>query len=326
MDIGWLPLGAFILTALGWLSRELWRWRKARRQAAYDSSQTLKDKKTLLEEVISKTEDTKRKDDLNNQLEEVNAALLGLYSERLYHTLKEAGLPTEEMLIADGQRGLQPEQARRFSEDIEEVTLLSRPVLTRSILLMLGNAYYYADQYQDAKDIYDKILKVSPDDPIALNNRGAAYQLLGRHDESLADYNRSLEMRPDHPDILIGRGTTLSKLQRYEEALSDLNRSIRLRPDDPNTLNNRGNTYDDLGRYDEALADYNRSLELRPDDPGTFYNIACLFSLWGKTDDALDYLEKAIALDKKSREMAKTDKDFDNIREDPRFKKLIEPD
>ena len=38
---------------------------------------------------------------------------------------------------------------------------------------------------------------------------------------------------------------------------------------------------------------------------------------------ALTYLEKAIGKDKKYKEMAKRDKDFDNIKNDSRFKKLI---
>jgi tetratricopeptide (TPR) repeat protein len=67
-------------------------------------------------------------------------------------------------------------------------------------------------------------------------------------------------------------------------------------------------------------------LELKPDHANTFYNLACFFSRRGKTDDALAYLEKAIEGDKKYREMAKTDEDFDNIRDDPRFEKLIGED
>jgi len=198
MDFGWLPLAAFILTAIGWISRELWRWRKAKRQAAHDASETLRDKKALLEDLISKIEDAGQKEKLQLQLDEVNAALLGLYKERLYHTLKEAGLPTEEMLIANGQRRLKPEHARQFNEVIEEVRLLSQPDVARSLLLLLGNAYYYTDQYQDAMDIYNKILKISPDDPITLNNRGATYEELGRYDDALTDYNNSLELMPDH--------------------------------------------------------------------------------------------------------------------------------
>jgi len=115
-------------------------------------------------------------------------------------------------------------------------------------------------------------------------------------------------------------------LGKYEEALANLNWSLELEPDNHITLNNRGLTYAKLERYDEALADYNRALELRPDDPGTLYNLACLFSLQKKTDDALDYLEKAISKDNKFREMAKTDEDFNNIRDDPRFNKIIETD
>ena len=108
--------------------------------------------------------------------------------------------------------------------------------------------------------------------------------------------------------------------------LADYNHSLALEPDTPEVLNNRGLAYTTLKRYGEALADFQRVLELKPDDPHKLYNLAWLFSLWGKTGEALDYLEKTIDGDNKYREMAKTDKDFDNIRDVPRFKKLIESD
>ena len=108
-----------------------------------------------------------------------------------------------------------------------------------------------------------------------------------------------------------------------DDALADYSRSLELRTDDPATLANRGITYAKMERYDEALADLNRSQELEPDDANTFYNLACLFSLWGKTDDALAYLKKAIGKAKEYREVARTDKDFDNICDDPGFTKLL---
>lgn len=156
--------------------------------------------------------------------------------------------------------------------------------------------------------------------------RGNYYHNQGKYNDALAAYNWSLELRPDDPTILNNRGNTYSALKRYDEAFADFNRSLELRPDNPTTLYNRGTTYPHLGRYDEALADLNRSLELRPDDPATLYNLACLFSLLGKPNDALAYLEKAVGKDKKYRELAKTDEDLNNIRDDPRFKKLIESD
>ena len=359
MGTGDLTLAAFILTAIGWISREIWRWRKAKMQAAHDAGTILKERKAHLEAMIAETEDADRKQTLIAQLDEVNALLVGLYTERLRHTLEEAGLPPEEVLVADGRSQLEPQQATRLDPVLAEVDAL-RSFLSTQDLFVLGNAYYHRGEYQDAKNIYDRILKLNPDDPIALNNRGVTYGQLERFDESLADCNRSLELRPDDPDTLnnrgiaygklgryndaltdfnrsleltpddpatlYNRGTTYYDLGRYDDALADFNRSLELRPDHPDTLNNRGITYAKLGRYDNALTDYNRSLELRPDDPDTLFNLACLFSLWGKTDEALAYLEKTIALDKKCREDGKTDKDFDNIRDDPRFKKLVESD
>ncbi|MBA7585590.1 Photosystem I assembly protein Ycf3 [subsurface metagenome] len=397
MDGGILALilaGAGLLGgAIGWLSSQYWQRWQAKRQAAGDASKILSDKKKLLEEMISGTEDESHKEELRLQLDEVNTALLGLHSERLRRTLKDAGLPPEEALVADGLSQLQPEQVNELKEEIKEVESLPQ---SESIwdLLALANAYYYSGQYKDAKHVYDKILISNPDDYTILSNRGVTYAKLGKHNEALADLNRALELRPDDPDTLNNRGNTYDNLERYDEALADYNRALELRPDDPDTLNNRGNTYDNLERYDEALADYNRALELRPDDPdtftnrgatygklkkydealadfnrslelrpddpdtltnrgatygklkkydealtelnrslelepdhpGTLYDLACLFSLWGKTKDALDYLKKAVDKDEEWREDAKTDEDFDNIRDDPRFKKLVGED
>jgi tetratricopeptide (TPR) repeat protein len=123
---------------------------------------------------------------------------------------------------------------------------------------------------------------------------------------------------------LILRIKTDSKLGRHEEALADYNRSLDLRPDHPTTLYDRGITYAKLGKHNEALADCVRSLELRPDDPATLYNLACLFSLRRKAKDALAFLAQAIEKNEKYRQMAKTDEDLDNIRDDIRFKKLTE--
>ena len=60
-----------------------------------------------------------------------------------------------------------------------------------------------------------------------------------------------------------------------------------------------------------------------PDDPTVLFNLACAESLLGRTDDALAHLEQSIANDESFRELARTDTDFDAVREDPRFKQLV---
>lgn len=76
--------------------------------------------------------------------------------------------------------------------------------------------------------------------------------------------------------------------------------------------------------------DYERSIELYrellesdfPKKAGIVYNIACNEALLGRSDEALDHLREAIEADEGARELARTDSDFDSIRDDPRFAEL----
>jgi tetratricopeptide (TPR) repeat protein len=358
MYTGELALAAFALTAVGWLSREIWRWRKTKKLAMQDATRILNEKKKLLQGMLSKEDDYSSRQTLTARVDEVNTALLALYSERLRRTLKDAGLPTEEMLVADGHGHLPQREAKRLEASIEELRSLP-PLLSTRDLLVLGNAYYYIERYDDAKRVFDTILNLHPNDPHALNSRGIIHSKLGRHEEALGDYDRALELMPNNATILMNRGVAYYDLKRDEEALDNYNRSLQIRPDDPMTLNNRGATYARLGntedaiddlnraleikehpyvrfnrgwtykclrRYEDALNDFNRALDVNPTDSDTLYELGRLFALWGKTDDALTYLKRAIRLDKKYREKAKTDGEFANIRDDPRFKDMMERD
>jgi tetratricopeptide (TPR) repeat protein len=70
---------------------------------------------------------------------------------------------------------------------------------------------------------------------------------------------------------------------------------------------------------------YDKALEFKPDDHLAWYNKACSYGLQRNIEQALKNLQQAINLNpNKYREMAKTDSDFDKIRDDERFQLLIE--
>ena len=241
-------------------------------------------------------------------------------------SIEEAKLDT--ISLREEKRDVPPELDERLKgleEKLDDMTRLGFATDAKTALLR-GYYFYDRGKYEDALTSLNWAIELEPDNPAALNNRGVTYARLERYDEALADYNRALELKPDYTDALYNRGTAYIRLERYDEALADYNRALELKPDYTDALCNRGTAYVKLERYDEALADFNLALELRPDDPDTLYNLACALSLQGETDDVLANLEKAISRDKEYREAAKTDTDFDNIRDDPRFEKLIESD
>ena len=78
-----------------------------------------------------------------------------------------------------------------------------------------------------------------------------------------------------------------------------------------------------LNRANEALLCSNKAIELDPLDANAWYNRSSYLVKKGELNEAIENLKEAIRLDNKYEESAKIDKDFDSIRNDARFKKLV---
>ena len=61
-----------------------------------------------------------------------------------------------------------------------------------------------------------------------------------------------------------------------------------------------------------------------PDTGGTHYNAACGYALLGETKLALDHLERGIELGAMHRQWYETDPDMDSLRDEPRYKAMME--
>ena len=72
-------------------------------------------------------------------------------------------------------------------------------------------------------------------------------------------------------------------------------------------------------RYAEAAAVLREGIAAGADNAGMHYNLACFTALAGETDEAIEHLRLAIEEDATFEELARTDSDFDPIRDDPRF-------
>ncbi len=279
----------YIFRAVGWFQRLRRLLQREKTIALKDVGLSLENLKKLLEEQLAKETDPEKRQAIQDRLEEICAAQRGYYMARLESGLERSGIRPYDALVANGKGILQPENKAKLTEAVKRLELLPPPPTAEHFMASATAKY-----------------------------------ALKRYDEALADYNRALELRPDYPEALNNRGNTFDELERYDEALADYNRAIELRPDDPVKLKNRGTSYTKMERYDEALADFNKALELKPDYAGALYNLACLFSLTDRPDEAISHLEKAIGMGEKYRQDATKDSDFDNIRDDPRFRKLIE--
>jgi non-specific serine/threonine protein kinase len=74
---------------------------------------------------------------------------------------------------------------------------------------------------------------------------------------------------------------------------------------------------------DEATRHLQTAVALRPGDANTLYNAACTYGVLGKKAEALETLHKAFAAGYGNRNWAAKDSDFECLRDDPEFQKLV---
>ena len=78
----------------------------------------------------------------------------------------------------------------------------------------------------------------------------------------------------------------------------------------------------DAQRYEDVKKLLREGLELHPGNASLLYNLACAEALLGEEDAALEHLAEA-AKNPRFRDFAKTDSDFDSLRDDPRFEAAV---
>ncbi|WP_392530742.1 tetratricopeptide repeat protein [Nostoc sp. C117] len=186
-----------------------------------------------------------------------------------------------------------------------------------------GAALCSLGRLNEAITSFDQGLTIKREDPDGWYNRGIALRNLGRLEEEIASYDQTLKIKADDYKAWNNRGYALFSLGKLKEAIASFDQVLKYTPDDHEVWNNRGCALFSLGRLNEAIASFDQALKFKLNFHQAWYGKARCYGLLRNIDLAIENLQQAINLNPEWQEIAKTDTDFDNIREDQRFQDLI---
>lgn len=106
--------------------------------------------------------------------------------------------------------------------------------------------------------------------------------------------------------------------------LEFLERLFRRLPQDILLIKALADFYTRVGRYEDGLRLDQRLGELCPGDALVWYNLGCSLALLKKPNEAFDALQQAIALGYDNIEWMRRDEDLRSIRNDVRFRSLLQ--
>ena len=75
-------------------------------------------------------------------------------------------------------------------------------------------------RYDEAIDLYKKLLESDSKNTTSLENIGKMYYSLGRHEDAIAWYDKAVAINPKLPSVWFEKGYALRKIHRYEEAIN----------------------------------------------------------------------------------------------------------
>lgn len=118
------------------------------------------------------------------------------------------------------------------------------------------------------------------------------------------------------------KGITLAYSGQFDEGMKNIDKALELKNDFGFARFNKALTYEIFGKYDEALEWYFKDLEIEK-YVWTYYGISSIYGRNGDVDNTVKYLKLAIDIAPEVKEEAKTEVDFNPVKDSSEFQELI---
>jgi len=215
--------------------------------------------------------------------------------------------------------------------------------------IYIGIVFIYKREYPNAIKLFDKALNTNPYSYEAHNLKGLMYHWQNKYDLAINSFDQAISIDRKNSVAWSNKAVSLvektdshssdfspeKKLKLTNDVIEALDQSIALNPFDPSAYITKGYRLSLVRKYsnlqgeekkkseEEELAAYEDALVLDSEYTLGFYNKACLHAETNNIDLAIENLKRAIDLNPDIKEMAKKEKDFDSIRQNGEFTKLL---
>jgi tetratricopeptide (TPR) repeat protein len=169
--------------------------------------------------------------------------------------------------------------------------------LTADELFKSGSDAVRNGNYEQAVELFTRLLAVEPKHKTARNYLGFSYYNLRKLDASIAAFTDQVAINA-YDEYAYGHlGLAYMQLRRYAEAESAFRKQLEINPLEKRAHGNLARLYIDTKRYSGAVAELEQGIKLNPDDASHQVELGTALLNLARNDDALAAFEKASNLE-----------------------------
>ena len=161
------------------------------------------------------------------------------------------------------------------------------------ILYNLGIVYEKLKKFEQARDCYQKAVKISPQEDFYYN-LGDVLVELKDWDKAIDAFQKVLETDPNDGNCYFNLGVCYFHKDEKNLALDNFQKAVNINPKDVFAYFYLGYIYQNDGLTNFAIESYQKVLEISPDYSWAYYNLGSIAFKSGNMEEAKTYLLKTI--------------------------------
>ena len=148
-------------------------------------------------------------------------------------------------------------------------------------------------KYLQAFELISKAIAINANSAAAHFNLGNVLKSLNKINDAITSYDKAISIQPDY-ELYFIRGIAQYELKKLEEAIISYDESIKLKPDSFLAYCNKGLALVGLKKIEDGIANYNKAIEINPTFIDAKYNRALALRLLGKNQESISGFKEII--------------------------------
>jgi len=168
-------------------------------------------------------------------------------------------------------------------------------------------------------------VRINPEDEVARNNLGVILEMKGDLEGAIVQFSEAVRIEPTYTRARYNLGSTFFKQGRVEEAVHQYRELLKMQPKNHMAHYNLAFALYGSGEFTGAVKHFKEAMDQEPAlKAQASYHISRAYAREGKIEESARWLRRAVDAGFNNWDTIKADKDLDNIRGTPDYRKIME--